>query len=98
MLLPKRTLARRSDRGRPEQRPISPFKSDASRFYFFLPDPKFGCHPVAPPFWLGAAAIVLIFSFLGFLDSRFPFFSPLAMSISFGLMMPSLRAEFHIVP
>jgi hypothetical protein len=39
----------------------------------------------------------LIFSFLGFLASRFPFCSPLAMS-TFGLMMPSLRAEFHIVP
>ena len=53
------------------------------RCYFFLPDPKSGCHPAA--FWLGAAAIVLIFSFLGFLASRFPFCSPLAMSISFGL-------------
>jgi hypothetical protein len=48
--------------------------------YFFLPDPKVGCHPAV--FWLGAAAIVLIFSFLGFFDSRFPFCSPLAMSVS----------------
>jgi hypothetical protein len=48
--------------------------------YFFLPDPKFGCQPAAAPFWLGAAAIVLIISFLGFLDSRLLFampFSPL---------------------
>src|SRR4051794_36034231 len=66
------------------------------RCYFFLPDAKPGCQPAA--FWLGAAAIVLIFSFLGFLASRLPFCSPLAISISFGLMMtPSLHAEFHIV-
>jgi hypothetical protein len=45
--------------------------------YFFLPDPKFGCQPADDPFWLGAAAIVLIFSFLGFLDSR------LLLAISF---------------
>jgi hypothetical protein len=38
--------------------------------YFFLPDPKLGCHPAADPFWLGAAAIILTFSFFGFLDSR----------------------------
>src|SRR6267143_5762468 len=55
----------------------------ASRcFYFFLPDPNVGCQHAAPPFWLGAAAIVLTFSFLGFLDSRFPFCSPLAMPFS----------------
>lgn len=66
------------------------------RCYFFLPDAKPGCHPAA--FWLGAAAIVLIFSFLGFLASRLPFCSPLAMSISFGLMMtPPLNGKSHIV-
>ena len=43
----------------------------ASHFYFFLPDARFGCHPAAAPFWLGAAAIVLIFSFFGFFFSRF---------------------------
>lgn len=48
--------------------------------YFFLPDAKPGCHPDV--FWLGAAAIVLIFSFLGFLTSLFPRCSPLAMPIS----------------
>src|SRR5260221_14496852 len=48
--------------------------------YFFLPEPKVGCHPAV--FWLGAAAMVLIFSFFGFLVSRLPFCSPLAMSIS----------------
>jgi hypothetical protein len=53
--------------------------------YFFLPAAKLGCHPAV--FWLGAAAMVLIFSFLGFLASRLPFCSPLAMSISLGLMM-----------
>ena len=50
------------------------------RCYFFLPEAKLGCHPAV--FWLGAAAIVLIFSFLGFLDSRLPFCSPLAISLS----------------
>jgi hypothetical protein len=50
------------------------------RCYFFLPDAKPGCHPAA--FWLGAAAIVLIFSFLGFLASRLLRCSPLAISIS----------------
>src|SRR3954453_7608749 len=43
--------------------------------YFFLPEPKVGCQPAV--FWLGAAAMTLIFSFLGFLDSRLPFCSPL---------------------
>ena len=47
--------------------------------HFFLSEPKFGCHPAV--FWLGAAAIVLIFSFLGFFDSRFPLCS-LDMSLS----------------
>ena len=42
------------------------------RLLFLLPDPKLGCQPADAPFWLGAAAIVLIFSFLGFLDSRLP--------------------------
>ena len=54
---------------------------DAS--YFFLPEAKVGCH--AEAFWLGAAAITLIFSFLGFLASRFPLCWRLAMSISLGL-------------
>src|SRR5262245_50845055 len=40
----------------------------ASHFYFFLPSAKVGCHPAA--FWLGAAAMTLIFFFLGFLASR----------------------------
>jgi hypothetical protein len=38
--------------------------------YFFLPDPNVGCQPAVAPFWLGAAAMVLIFSFFGFFDSR----------------------------
>src|ERR1700723_1406864 len=42
----------------------------------------FGCQPGAPPFWLAAAAIVLTFSFFGFLLSRLPFCSPLAMPLS----------------
>ena len=45
-------------------------------FYFFLPDPKFGCQPADVPFWLGAAAIVLTFSFFGFFDSRLPLAMP----------------------
>jgi hypothetical protein len=45
------------------------------RPYFFLPAAKVGCHPAA--FWLGAAAIVLIFSFLGFLTS-------IALLLTFG--------------
>jgi hypothetical protein len=36
--------------------------------YFFLSEAKVGCH--AEAFWLGAAAITLIFSFFGFLASR----------------------------
>jgi hypothetical protein len=48
--------------------------------YFFFPVFAVGCHP--PAFWLGAAAIVLILSFFGFLVSRLLFCSPLAMSIS----------------
>jgi hypothetical protein len=48
--------------------------------YLFLPEPKLGCHPAV--FWLGAAAIVLIFSFFGFLASLLPFCSPLAMCIA----------------
>ena len=47
-----------------------------------LPDPNVGCQPAAVPFWLGAAAIVLIFSFFGFFDSRLPFCSRLAMTFS----------------
>jgi len=50
--------------------------------YFFLPEPKVGCQPAPAPFWLGAAAITLILSFLGFLASRLLLYSPLAMSIS----------------
>jgi hypothetical protein len=47
-----------------------------SRCYFFLPDPNVGCQPAAVPFWLGAAAIVLTLSFLGFLVSRLLFAMP----------------------
>jgi hypothetical protein len=56
----------------------------APLFYFFLPDARFGCHTAAGPFWLGAAAIVLIVPFLGFFFSRLLLCSPLAMSTSFG--------------
>jgi hypothetical protein len=47
-----------------------------SRCYFFLPDPNVGCQPAAVPFWLGAAAMVLTLSFLGFLVSRLLFAMP----------------------
>jgi hypothetical protein len=50
--------------------------------YLVLPDPNVGCQPAAVPFWLGAAAIVLIFSFFGFFASRLPFCSRLAMTFS----------------
>ena len=55
---------------------------DARSFYFFFPESKVGCHAV--PFRLAAAAITLIFSFLGFLASRLPLCWPLAMSNSLG--------------
>jgi hypothetical protein len=58
---------------------------DASHFYFVLPSAKVGCHPA--PFWLGAAAMTLIFFFLGFLASRLLLCWPLAMSISLGLRL-----------
>lgn len=54
-----------------------------SRPYFFLSVPKAGFHPAA--FWLGAAAMVFIFSFLGFFASRLPRCSPLAISTSPGI-------------
>jgi hypothetical protein len=41
-----------------------------------LPDPKLGCQPAVAPFWLGAAAMTLTFSFFGFLDSRLLFAMP----------------------
>jgi hypothetical protein len=50
--------------------------------YFFLPGEKVGCHVAV--FWLGAAAMTLIFSFLGFLVSRLPRRSPLLMLVSVG--------------
>jgi len=59
--------------------------ASAVRYYFFLLEPKAGCHP--PVFWLGAAAIVLIFSFLGFLASRLPFWLPLAIADFFLALM-----------
>src|SRR4051795_13090293 len=62
----------------------------STRHYFFLPELRVGCHPAV--FWLGAAAITLIFSFLGFLASRLPLCSPLAMSISLGLMVETTEA------
>src|SRR6476469_5485965 len=50
--------------------------------FLVLPDPNDGCQPAAVPFWIGAAAIVLIFSFFGFFASRLPFCSRLAMTFS----------------
>jgi hypothetical protein len=58
-----------------KQNTISPPKQIV-RFYFFLPDPKLGCQPAVAPFWLGAAAMVLTFSFFGFFDSRLPLAMP----------------------
>jgi hypothetical protein len=45
---------------------LAEMSDDAS--YFFLSEARVGCHVAA--FWLGAAAMDLIFSFLGFLASR----------------------------
>src|SRR5205809_826694 len=50
--------------------------AEPRHFCFFLPDPNVGCQPAVAPFWLGAAAIVLTFSFFGFLDSRLPLAMP----------------------
>jgi hypothetical protein len=49
--------------------------------YFRLLEPTLGCR-LPTPFWLGAAAIVLIFSFFGFFASRLLRCSPLAMAVS----------------
>src|ERR1700759_3911817 len=66
------------------------------RCYRFLPEPTFGFQ--SGPFWLGAAAIVFIFSFFGFLASRLPLCSPLAMSTPPGFLMfvhcPAVDAGF----
>ena len=59
--------------------------------YFLLPEARVGCH--AEAFWLGAAAITLIFSFFGFLASRFPLCWRLAMSISLGLRVQELDSN-----
>src|SRR5215468_10318899 len=64
---------------------------DASHFYFLLPSAKVGCHPA--PFWLGAAAMTLIFFFLGFLASRLLLCWPLAMSLSLGLRMTQIECR-----
>jgi hypothetical protein len=64
------------------ERPEAP--RAAASDYFFLPlDPGVGCHAAA--FWLGAAAITLIFSFLGFLVSRLLLCWRLAMSTSIAI-------------
>src|SRR5688572_19193280 len=55
--------------------------SHGSESYFFLPEAKPDCR-LPTPFWLGAAAMVLIFSFFGFLVSRLLRCSPLAMPAS----------------
>src|SRR5882757_2791673 len=49
--------------------------------YFRLVAPTPGCR-LPTLFWLGAAAIVLIFSFFGFFVSRLLRCSPLAMAVS----------------
>jgi hypothetical protein len=63
-------------------------RSEIGLCYFFLSVPKAGFNPV--PFWLGAAAMVFIFSFFGFFASRLPRCSPLAMSMSPGFPIRSL--------
>ncbi len=51
-------------------------RADLGVASYFLEDPPL--EPAAP-FWEGAAAMVFCFSFLGFLASRLPRCSPLAM-------------------
>ena len=58
--------------------------------YFFLVEPTPDCR-LPTPFWLGAAAIVLILSFFGFLVSRLLRCSPLAMVLS-RMLSTSLNA------
>ena len=53
--------------------------------YFFVSEGWVGCHPAPVPFWLGAAAIAFILSFLGFLVSRLLLCWRLAISTSLGL-------------
>jgi hypothetical protein len=68
-----------------------------SRYYFFLPEPKVGCHP--PIFWLarrcGNCLDLLFFGLL-----RFPIAFLLAFGhadFSLGLMMTRwLNAEYHV--
>src|ERR1700756_1929700 len=64
---------------------------DASHFYFLLPSSKVGCHPAL--LWLGAAAMTLIFFFLGFLASRLLLCCPFAMSISLGLRTTQIETQ-----
>jgi hypothetical protein len=63
--------------------------NDARLFYFFFPMSKVGSHDVT--FRLGGAAIILIFSFFGFLASRLPLCWPFAMSISLGLRVAQIE-------
>jgi hypothetical protein len=64
---------------------------DTGHCYFFLSEAKVGCHTA---FRLGAAAIALIFSFLGFLASRLPLCLLFAMSISLGVR--TTQIEYRI--
>jgi len=70
--------------------------SDDPGVYFLLSEARPGCHAA---FWLGAAAITLIFGFLGFLASRLPLCSPLAMSISpWSVLLSGLTAFRRCLP
>ena len=69
----------------PPSRVLDQMFRRSRQFYLFLADARVGCHAAA--FWLGAAAITLIFSFLGFFCSRLLLCWPLAISISLGLIV-----------
>jgi hypothetical protein len=62
--------------------PLSPLtRSERPEGYLRLIAPTPGCR-LPTLFWLGAAAIVLIFSFFGFLASRLLRCSPFDMAVS----------------
>jgi hypothetical protein len=66
----------------PPKDPPKPRGQRTVIFYFFLSEPWLGCQLAAAPFWPGAVAMVLIFSFFGFFFSRLLLCSPLAMTFS----------------
>src|SRR4029077_1511247 len=76
MSAPNRASAIEAPVARLKKKQVSESDLDRSTGpYFLLSDPTLGCQRAAVPFWLGAAAMVLVFFFFGFLASRLPFCS-----------------------